>query len=42
VARRDRSPRVEHHVFSHDRAGNQAAAALAALELALDEVSAAG
>ena len=41
VARRDRSPRVEHHVFSHDRDGNRAAAALAALELALDEVSAA-
>lgn len=42
VARRDHPPRVEHHLFSHDRDGNRAAAALAALELALDEVSAAG
>jgi PncC family amidohydrolase len=42
VARRDAPPRVEHHVFGHDRNGNRAAAAMAALELALDEVSAAG
>jgi nicotinamide-nucleotide amidase len=42
VVRRGRPARVEHHVFSHDRNGNQAAAAMAALELALDEVSAAG
>ena len=42
VARRDGPPRVEHHVFGHDRNGNRAAAAMAALELALDEVSAAG
>lgn len=41
VARRGHPPRVEEHVFSHDREGNQAAAALAALELALDEVLAA-
>ena len=42
VARRGHPARVEHRVFSHDRDGNQAAAALAALELAVDEVSAAG
>ena len=42
VALRDEPPRVEHHVFGHDRNGNRAAAAMAALELALDEVSAAG
>lgn len=41
VARRGHPPRVEEHVFSHDRDGNKAAAALAALLLALDEVLAA-
>ena len=39
IARRGETARVEHRVFPHDRAGNQAAAALAALELALDEVA---
>lgn len=39
VARAAQPARVEHRVFPHDRAGNQAAAALAALQLALDEVS---
>jgi len=42
VARRGQPVRVEHHVFSHDRNGNRAAAAMASLELALAEVSAAG
>jgi PncC family amidohydrolase len=42
VVRRGQPARVEQHVFTHDRDGNRAAAALAALELALDEVSAAG
>ena len=42
VVRRGYPARVEHRVFSHDRDGNRAAAALTALELALDEVSAAG
>jgi PncC family amidohydrolase len=42
VARRGHPARIEHRVFSHDLDGNQAAAAMAALELALDEVSAAG
>lgn len=42
VVRRGHPARVEHHVFVHDRDGNRAAAAMAALELALDEVSAAG
>ena len=41
VARSGHPARVEHRVFAHDREGNQAAAALAALELALDEVAAA-
>lgn len=41
VVRRGRPARVEHHLFSHDRDGNQAAAAMAALTLALDEVLAA-
>jgi nicotinamide-nucleotide amidase len=41
VVRRGHPARVEQHLFSHDRDGNQAAAAKAALELALDEVSAA-
>jgi hypothetical protein len=36
------SRRVEHRVFSHDRNGNRAEAAMASLELALAEVSAAG
>ena len=38
VARRGQPPRVEHRLFAHDRGGNQHAAALAALALALDEV----
>jgi hypothetical protein len=37
--RRGYPARVEHRVFSHDRDGNRSAAAMAALELALDEVS---
>lgn len=41
VARRGRPARVERHVFIHDRDGNRSAAALAALRLALDEVSSA-
>jgi PncC family amidohydrolase len=41
VARRGHPARVVHHVFIHDRDGNRAAAALAALELALDEVASA-
>ncbi|MEO8251845.1 MAG: CinA family protein [Chloroflexota bacterium] len=41
VARRGHPARVEHRVFPHDREGNQAAAALEALQLALDEVAAA-
>lgn len=41
VARRGHAARVEHHVFGHDRDGNRSAAALAALRLALDEVSSA-
>jgi nicotinamide-nucleotide amidase len=41
VVRRGHPARVEHHLFSHDRDGNQAAAAMAALALALDEVTAA-
>jgi PncC family amidohydrolase len=42
VAWRGRPARVEHRVFSHDRNGNRAAAAMASLELALAEVAAAG
>jgi len=42
VVRRGHPPRVEHRAFAHDRDGNRAAAAMAALELALDEVSTAG
>jgi PncC family amidohydrolase len=42
VVRRGNPARVVHRVFRHDREGNQAAAALEALQLALDEVSAAG
>ena len=41
VARRGHPARVEHHLFTHDRDGNRAAAALACLTLALDEVTAA-
>jgi PncC family amidohydrolase len=41
VARRGHPARVEHRVFSHDRDGNRAAAALAVLQLAVDEISAA-
>ena len=41
VARRGQPARVEHRVFGHDRDGNRSAAALSALELALDEVAAA-
>ena len=41
VARRGHPARVEHRAFAHDREGNQAAAAMAALQLALDEVAAA-
>jgi hypothetical protein len=41
VALRGHPPRVEQHRFSHDRDGNKAAAALAVLVLALDEVLAA-
>jgi nicotinamide-nucleotide amidase len=41
VARRGHPARVEQHVFTHDRDGNRAAAALAALQLALDEVTSA-
>jgi nicotinamide-nucleotide amidase len=41
VARRGHPARVEHRLFGHDRAGNQASAAMAALQLALDEVAAA-
>jgi PncC family amidohydrolase len=41
VARRGHAARVEHRVFAHDRKGNQEAAALAVLELALGEVAAA-
>jgi len=39
VARRGHPARVEHHLLTHDREGNKAAAALAALSLALDEVA---
>jgi len=42
VARRGHPARVVHRVFPHDREGNRAAAALEALQLALDEVGAAG
>jgi PncC family amidohydrolase len=42
VVRRGQPARVEQHVFIHDRDGNRAAAAMAALQLALEEVSAAG
>lgn len=41
VARRGHPARVVRHVYIHDRDGNRAAAAHAALELALDEVLAA-
>ena len=42
VARRGHPARVVYRVFPHDREGNRAAAALEALQLALEEVSAAG
>jgi PncC family amidohydrolase len=41
VALRGHPAHAEHRLFPHDREGNKAAAALAALELALAEVSAA-
>jgi PncC family amidohydrolase len=41
VALRGHPGHAEHRLFPHDREGNKAAAALAALELALAEVSAA-
>ena len=41
VALRGHPSRAEHRLFGHDRDGNKAAAALAALELALAEVLAA-
>jgi PncC family amidohydrolase len=41
VVRRGHPARVAHRLFEHDREGNQASAAMAALELALDEVAAA-
>jgi PncC family amidohydrolase len=41
VALRGHPARAEHRLFPHDREGNKAAAALAALALALAEVSAA-
>jgi len=39
VARRGHPARVERHLLAHDRDGNKAAAALAALSLALGEVA---
>jgi PncC family amidohydrolase len=41
VSVRGHADRAEHRVFPHDRDGNKAAAAMLALQLALDEVSAA-
>jgi len=41
IALRGYPPRVERHVFGHDREGNKAAAALVALSLARDAVLAA-
>lgn len=41
VCRRGHPATVERHVFTHDRDGNKAAAALAALELARREIDAA-
>jgi PncC family amidohydrolase len=41
VALRGHPSRAEHRLFGHDREGNKAAAALAALDLALAEVQAA-
>ena len=38
VALRGHPDRVEHRVFGHDREGNKAAAAMLAIELAVDEV----
>jgi PncC family amidohydrolase len=40
AARRGHPPIVERHVFPHDRDGNKAAAALAAIELGRREISA--
>jgi len=40
ACRRGHPPTVERHVFSHDREGNKAAAALAALDLARREIDA--
>jgi PncC family amidohydrolase len=42
VSLRGRPERVEHRVLGHDREGNKAAAAMLAIELALEEVRAAG
>jgi PncC family amidohydrolase len=39
ACRRGHPPTVERHLFTHDREGNKAAAALAALELARREIS---
>jgi PncC family amidohydrolase len=41
VALRGHPDRIEHRVFGHDREGNKAAAAMLAIELAVDEVRAA-
>ncbi|HET6381608.1 MAG TPA: CinA family protein [candidate division Zixibacteria bacterium] len=41
VSVRGHADRVEHRVFPHDRDGNKAAAAMLALELAMEEVTAA-
>jgi nicotinamide-nucleotide amidase len=41
VSLRGHPDRVEHRVFGHEREGNKAAAAMLALELALEEVRAA-
>lgn len=41
VSLRGHPDRVEHRVFGHDREGNKAAAALLAIELALEELHAA-
>jgi PncC family amidohydrolase len=38
VALRGHPDRVEHRVFGHDREGNKAAAAMLAIEMAVDEV----
>jgi PncC family amidohydrolase len=41
VSLRGHADRVEHRVFGHDREGNKAAAAMLAIELALEELNAA-